>query len=102
MERVGASQHGGQRLYGDSSYIDLGLLSGEGDAGGLGMSSQHPGARILCGVAVTHLMRPDSASGAELGDLLEEVIMHIEEERQAGRELVYLKTAGQRAIHIRQ
>ena len=38
-------------------------------------------------------LRPDAARGAELGDLLEEVVVHVEEEREPRREVVHVEAA---------
>jgi hypothetical protein len=44
--------------------------------------------------------RPDAARRAELGDLLEEVEVDVEEEREARREVVDVEPARDPALHV--
>src|SRR4029453_13976738 len=43
-----------------------------------------------------------AAGRLELGDLLEEIVVDVEEERQARREAVDVETPGQRRLHVAQ
>src|SRR5260370_35824772 len=52
------------------------------------MKAELPRAVILRAIALAHPARPDPASGAELRDLLEEVDVGVEEERQARCEVI--------------
>jgi hypothetical protein len=52
------------------------------------VEAHQPGARVLGAIAVAQLARPDPAGRAVLGDLLEEVEMGVEEEREPRREVV--------------
>ena len=57
-------------------------------------------ALVLRAVGVAQLARPDPAGGAVLGDLLEEVDVRVEEERQPRRELVHVEAALDRVLHV--
>ena len=80
VQRVGAAEHRGQRLdRGADDVVDR-LLRGQRDPGGLGVEPQPQ--RLLVGraVDVAQPAGPDPPGGAELGDLLEEVDVRVEEE----------------------
>ena len=49
---------------------------------------------------VAHVPRPDAARGAELGDLLEEVEVAVEEEREPRREVVDVEAARDRRLDV--
>ncbi|CAM5631253.1 hypothetical protein STENM36S_07638 [Streptomyces tendae] len=51
-------------------------------------------------VHVPHPPRPDPARRAELGDLLEEVEVRVEEEGEAGREDVHVEAAAEPQLHV--
>src|SRR6185295_6875341 len=57
-------------------------------AGRLGVRAQAAGALVLGAETLAHEGRPQAAGGAELRDFLQEVVVQVEEERQAPRELV--------------
>ena len=88
VQALRAAEHAGQRLDRGADDVDLGLLRGERHAGGLRVEAQLQRALGSRAVALAHPARPDAAGGAVLGDLLEEVDVRVEEERQARRELV--------------
>ena len=88
VQRLRAAEHGGERLERRAHDVHLGLLGGQRHAGGLGVEAHQPRARVLRAVAVAQLARPDPAGGAVLRDLLEEVEVGVEEERQPRREVV--------------
>src|SRR5437588_12806021 len=50
------------------------------------MEAQHQGTRIPGAIALPQMTRPDPPRGAELGDLLEEVDVRVEEEGETWRE----------------
>src|ERR1700739_3140033 len=52
------------------------------------METQRPGARVLGAKSFAHLLLPDAASSAVLGDFLEEIVVRVEKERQPRREFV--------------
>ena len=57
-------------------------------------------ALVLRLVALGHELVPDAPRRAELGDLLEEVAVAVEEERQARREVVDPQTAGEGGFDV--
>ena len=48
------------------------------------------------------MARPDPARRPELGDLLEEIVMDVEEEREPGRETIDVQPARYPALHVRE
>src|SRR6185503_8192162 len=77
-----------------------GLLRRERDPRGLRMESHHPGPWVLRSVALLHVARPDASRGAQLRDLLEEVVVDVPEERQPGREVIYVEPARDAPLHV--
>src|SRR5687767_15001183 len=59
-----------------------------------------PGAGIAGLETVTHEPSVHSTRSAELGHLLEEIVVRGKEEREARRELVDAKASGKRARHV--
>ncbi len=100
VQRLGAAHDGGERLDGDPGQVDLGLLRGELDTGGLGVEAELERARVGRAEALAHDAGPQAAGGAELGDLGEDRRAGHEEERQAGGEGVDVQTGGERAVHV--
>ena len=87
VQRLRAAEHRGHRLERDADDVVVGLLRGQRAAGGLGVEAQLLRARVGGAEAVAHDARPQPPRGAELGDLLEEVVVGVEEERQPLAEL---------------
>ena len=85
VQRLGAAEHRGQGLQRRAHDVDLGLLRGQGRAGGLGVEAQAAQRRVVDAEALAHDTGPQPARGAELGDLFEEVGVAVEEERKRGR-----------------
>jgi len=77
-----------------------GLLGGQGAAGGLGVEAQHLGLGVLGPEALFHDLAPYTASGAELGDLFEQVVMGVEEESQPRCEFIDLQSGLDGGVHI--
>ena len=100
VQRVGAAQHGGQRLDRCPHHVVVGLLRGQGHPGRLGVEPQPLGPFGARAVGVAQPPGPDPAGGPEIGDLLEEVDVGIEEERQARGERVHVEAAGQAEFHV--
>ena len=88
VQRVRAGEHRGQRLDRGAHDVVVRLLRGERDPGGLGVEAQPLRPLGLRAVHVAHPARPDPPRGAQLRDLLEEVDVRVEEERQPRREPV--------------
>ncbi len=92
MQAVRAAQHRRERLYGGAHDVVVGLLGGERHPGRLGVEAQ-PLRPVGAGtVDVAQPAGPDPPGRAELRDLLEEVDVGVEEERQARREHVDVQT----------
>jgi hypothetical protein len=64
------------------------------------VEAQLPGALVLRLEPVAHHLRPDLAGGAELGDLLEEVRVRIEEEGDLRRELIDVEAGVDPVLHV--
>ena len=72
----------------DADDVVVGLLRGERAAGRLRVEAELLRARVGGAEPVAHDPRPQPPRGAELRDLLEEVVVRVEEERQPLAELV--------------
>ena len=88
VQRLRPAENRRERLDRRADDVHLGLLRRQRDAGGLGVEAHQPRARIPGLEPLAQLARPDPAGGAVLGDLLEEVEVGVEEEREPRRELV--------------
>ena len=86
VQRLRAAQHRGQRLHRRAHDVVQRLLRRQRRARGLRVEAQHQRLRVLRAEAVAHDARPQPPRGAELGDLLEEVVVRVEEEREPRRE----------------
>ena len=102
VQALRAAEHAGQRLDRGAHDVDLGLLRGERHARGLRVEPQLQRALGARAVAVAHPARPDAARGAVLGDLLEEVDVRVEEERQPRRERVDVEAGLQPELDVRE
>src|SRR5690606_39410298 len=87
-------------LIGHPVDVVLRLLRDERHARGLRMRAQPPGLLLLRAIHIAHALRPDAPRRTELRDLLEEVVVHVEEERQAGSEIIDVEAAGDAALYI--
>ncbi len=93
VQAVGPAEDGGERLDRGPDDVVVGLLRGEGDPGGLGVEPEPLGLVGGRAVAVAQPAGPDPAGRAELRDLLEQVDVRVEEERQPGCEDVDVQTS---------
>ena len=100
MQRVGPAQGRGQGLEGHADDIIVRLLGGQRRSCGLGMSAQHPRARVFGRKALLHDFGPQPPCGPELGHFLKEIIMYIEKERQPGRKPIDIEADGLRGLNI--
>src|SRR5215510_1188201 len=66
------------------------------------MKAQSQGRQVLWSEPRFHLARPQTARGAIFGDLFEEVVMSVEEERKSGSEIVYVQSRFNGRAHIGQ
>ena len=94
VQRLRAAADGRERLHRDAHDVVLRLLGGQGGAAGLGVEAEGLGLRGRRSEAVAHDLRPQRAGGAELRDLLEEVVVGVEEEGEPGAERVGREARG--------
>ena len=92
--------HRGEPLQRHPDDVVLGLLRGQRDAPGLGVEAQPPRALVLGVEALAHDPGPHPAGGPELGHLLEDVVVAVEEEGQARRELVDGQPGVEGGLHV--
>src|SRR5437868_2780270 len=64
------------------------------------MEAHHERTRILRPVPLLHVPGPDTSRRAELGDLLEEIVVNVPEERQTRRERIDVQAACNSALHV--
>ena len=88
MQRLGSAEHCRERLDGDAHDVVVRLLRGQGATGGLGVEAKHLGFWIFGAETLLHDFCPDAAGGAELGNLFKQVVVGVEEERQARSEFI--------------
>ena len=100
VQRLGAAADRGEALQRDAHDVVLRLLGGQRDAAGLGVEAQHRRLRVRRAEALAHDVRPHAPRGAELRDLLEDVVVAVEEERQARREVVDRQALVDRRLHV--
>ena len=94
VERLRAAAHRRERLDRDSHDVVLRLLRGERRAACLRVEAKRDGARVRRAEAIAHDLRPEAARRAELRDLLEEVVVRVEEEREALAEGIRREAGG--------
>ena len=100
MERLRPAQHRRQRLQRDADDVVVRLLRGQRAARGLRVEAQLLGARAGGAEPIAHEPRPQPARRAELGDLLEKVVVRVEEERQPLSERVDVEPGVDRRLHV--
>src|SRR3712207_7630582 len=64
------------------------------------MEAQPQGPLVPGAVLLLHHVRPDAPRRAELGDLLEEVYVRVEEEREAWGEVVDVEASLDAGLHV--
>ena len=101
MERLAAAQHGGEGLNRDTSHIHERLLRGKRHASRLAVEPQRPGAFRVRAKAFVHDRAPEPSRRAKLGDLLDEIVVHIEEEGELCTEGVHIESGVDRGLHVR-
>ena len=89
VQRLSSAQHRRKRLKGRADHVIHWLLRHQGTAGRLRMAPELERARVFRMVSSLHLARPQSPSGPEFGDFLEQVIVHVEEEGKLRREGIH-------------
>ncbi len=69
MQRLRAAKNSGESLQRNANDVHLGLLCGQGAAGGLCVETQLHTAFVFGVEALLHQARPKTPSGSELSDL---------------------------------
>ena len=100
VQGLAAAQHGGQGLERDADDVVVRLLGGQRGTGRLGVEPQGPRARVFGLEPLLHSPGPEAAGGAELGHLLHEVVVNVEEEAQPAGEGIDVQSAFHRRVHI--
>ncbi len=100
MERLGSAEHAGERLDRGPNDVELRLLRRARASGGLRVEPQPSRPLVLRSELVLHHVGPDAAGRPELRDLLEEIVVGVEEEREAGRKVVHVEAALDRGAHV--
>src|SRR5208337_4348590 len=93
VQGLRAAKNSSKGLNGGADDVVHRLLRGEGAAGGLRVETQGETARVGGFVPLGHRFVPDPASGAVLGDFLEEIVVGVEEEGELRDELVHGEAA---------
>ena len=88
VERLGAAHHPGERLYRGTDHVQLRLLRRAGASRGLGVEPEPERPLPLRPEPVLHHVSPDPTRGAELRDLLKEIVVGVEKEGESRRELI--------------
>ena len=100
VQRLGAPEHRGHRLQRDPHDVVVRLLRRQRAAGGLGVKAHLLGAGLGGAEPVAHDPGPQPPGRPELGDLLQEVVVGREEERQPASERVDVETGGDGRFHV--
>ena len=100
VQRLRAPGHRREALQRDAHDVVGRLLCGQRDAAGLGVEAHRLRLRALRVEPVAHELRPQLAGGAELRDLLEDVVVAVEEEGEAGGEVVDAEPGVERRLHV--
>src|SRR5947209_5127004 len=100
MQRLRTAEYSGERLVRDAHDVVHRLLRCQRHACGLRVETHDPRPWTLRAVALLEVARPDPTRGAQLGDLLEEVVVNVPEERKTRREVVDVQAALDAALDI--
>ena len=100
VQRLRAAEHRGERLQRHAHDVVVRLLRGQRAAGGLRVEAQLLGARVGRAETVAHDPRPQTPRGAELGNLLEKIVVRVEEEREPLPEHVDVQSGVDTRLHI--
>jgi len=102
VERLRPAEHRRERLERRPHDVHLRLLRRERHPRRLRVEPHQPRARVLRPVALPHLARPDPPRRPVLRDLLEEVQVRVEEEREPRREVVHVEPPLDPPLHVRE
>ena len=101
VEALGATEDRRERLVGDPDDVVVDLLGRECRARRLGVELQLLGFGVLGAEPFLHDLGPHSPGGAELCDLLEDVVVGGKEERQLRREVVDVQPGVDGSLDVR-
>ncbi len=76
------------------------MLSGQRDAGSLGVEAHQTGAVIFRTEPVFHQAIPDLARGAVFGNLFEKIVVRVEKEAEPRPEVVNVEAATARPLDV--
>jgi len=99
VERVGAAEHGRERLERRLAML-FSICCAVSEHPRLGVEAELQRTLVLGAVLLAHVPRPDAPRGSIFGDLLEEVDVCVEEEGQARRKLVHVEAALDTSLHV--
>ena len=102
VQRLRAAEHRGQRLQRHAHDVVVGLLRGQRAAGRLRVEAQLLRARVGRAEPLAHDARPQPPRRAELRDLLEEIVVGVEEEREPLPERVHVEPRVDRGLARRR
>ncbi len=100
VQRLGPAEDRGEGLDRGADDVVERLLGGQRDARRLGVEAEPHRLLAPGAVGVAHLARPDPARRPVLRDLLEEVDVGVEEERETGGEVVDVEAALDRPLDV--
>ncbi len=100
MQRLRSAEHARQRLDCGSHDVVERLLGSQRYTGRLCVEAHQPRALVLGAERLAQLSRPDAPRRAVLGDLLEEIDLGVEEERQARCEIVDVEASLDCLLHV--
>ena len=100
MERLGAAEDGSEGLEGGAHDVVLGLLGGERGAAGLRVEAHHHRARAPGLEALFHDRGPETACGAELAHLLQQVVVAGEKEAEPSGEGIDIEAGRDGGIDV--
>src|SRR5260370_39529019 len=100
MERLATTQNGSERLHGHPRDVDERLLGGQRGTGSLAMKAQSARSVRLRAEALQHDCAPHAPCRAKLGDLFDEIVVHIEEKRQLSPQVIDVQPRVDRRLHV--
>ena len=100
MQRVRAAEHGRQRLQRRADDVVVRLLRRERDAGRLAVETQLPRTFASRAEPIAHRVRPDLPRRAVLRDLLEEIAVRVEKERDLRDEPIDVQPGVDAPLHV--
>src|SRR4030095_10486106 len=100
VQALSTTKRSSQALESRANDVVERLLRRERDTRGLGVETHPPRGRIAGPERLAHLAGPDAACSTVLGDLLEEIDVGVEEEREPRSEVVHVEPTIDPRLHI--